>query len=92
MPVADTMRQKLTHAFHPSVLEIVDESHLHAGHAGARAGGETHFRVAIVAEAFAGLSRVARHRKVHETLSEELAGGVHALAITARTPGEVGAR
>jgi BolA protein len=82
------MRQKLVRAFHPTRLEIVDESHLHAGHAGAREGGESHFAVEIVSDAFAGLPRLARHRKVHEVLAEELNGGVHALAISARTPGE----
>jgi BolA protein len=84
------MRQKLESAFHPARLEIVDESYLHAGHAGAREGGESHFRIEIVSDAFAGLSRIARHRKVHEALAEELNGGVHALAIVARTPEEVG--
>jgi BolA protein len=88
MTVADTIRDKLTRAFHPAALTVVDESHLHAGHAGAREGGESHFRVEIVSGAFAGLSRVQRHRRVHEALAEELRGGVHALAITARTPEE----
>jgi BolA protein len=86
MSVAESMRQKLEREFRPALLEIVDESHLHAGHAGARAGGESHFAVEIVSEAFAGLSRIARHRRVHEVLAEELNGGVHALAISARTP------
>jgi BolA protein len=86
--VAETMRQKLDRAFHPVQLEIVDESHLHAGHAGAREGGESHFRIEIVSEAFAGLSRIARHRRVHEVLADELNGGVHALAVAARTPAE----
>jgi BolA protein len=88
MRTAHSIRDKMTRAFAPRALEIVDESHLHAGHAGARAGGESHFRVAIVSDAFAGLSRIARHRKVHEALAEELAGGVHALVITAQTPNE----
>ena len=88
MTVADVMRDKLTRAFRPTALAVVDESHLHAGHAGAREGGESHFRVEIVSEAFAGLSRVARHRRVHDVLAEELRGGVHALAVTARTPDE----
>jgi BolA protein len=92
MRVADSLRTKLTEAFHPTALEIVDESHRHAGHAGAREGGESHFRVAIVSEAFAGMSRIDRHRKVHEVLAAELAGGVHALAITARTPAEARGR
>jgi BolA protein len=82
------MREKLTRAFHPTALAVIDESHLHAGHAGAREGGESHFRVEIVSDTFAGLSRVARHRRVHDVLAEELRGGVHALAVTARTPDE----
>jgi BolA protein len=89
MRIADSMREKLEREFCPVRLEIVDESHLHAGHAGAREGGESHFAVEIVSEAFAGLSRIARHRRVHEVLAEELNGGVHALAITARAPREV---
>ena len=88
MTVADTIRDKLTRAFHPAALAVMDESHLHAGHAGAREGGESHFRVEIVSDAFAGLSRVARHRRVHDVLADELRGGVHALAVSARTPDE----
>ena len=88
--VADRIRTKLTEALSPTELEIVDESHLHAGHASAPEGGESHFRVSIVAAAFEGRSRVDRQRLVYGTLSEELAGPVHALAITARTPSEAG--
>ena len=90
MRVAQAMREKLDRAFRPTRLEIVDESHLHAGHAGAREGGESHFRVEIVADIFAGKSRIARHRMVHDILTDELSGGVHALAIIARTPAEAG--
>ena len=90
MTVADAIRDKLTRTFHPAALSVVDESDLHAGHAGAREGGESHFRVEIVSDAFTGLSRVARHRRVHDVLAQELRGGVHALAITARTPQEAG--
>jgi BolA protein len=86
--VADTIRAKLTEALSPAQLEIVDESHLHAGHASAPEGGESHFRVAIVASAFEGQSRVARQRLVYGALSDELAGPVHALAVTALAPGE----
>lgn len=89
MTVADAIREKLARAFHPTALAVVDESQLHAGHAGAREGGESHFRVEIVSEAFAGLSRVARHRRVHEVLADELRAGIHALAVAARTPDEV---
>ncbi len=92
MTVADTIRDKLARTFHPLALDVIDESHLHAGHAGAREGGETHFRVAIVADAFAGQGRLARHRAVHAALADELAGGVHALSVIARTPDEAANR
>jgi BolA protein len=88
MSVADTIRHKLTRRLAPIRLDIVDESHRHAGHAGARPGGETHFQVTIVAAAFAGQSRVARQRLVYETLAEELATRIHALALTTLAPGE----
>jgi len=91
MQVKQTITDKLTKAFAPQSLEVVDESHRHEGHAGHRPGGETHFRVNIVSEAFRGKGRIDRHRMVNETLSGELAAGVHALAIHARAPGEAGA-
>src|SRR5437660_9525260 len=81
---------KLREAFAPESLDVVDESHHHEGHAGHRPGGETHFRVYIVSEAFRGKSRIERHRMVNETLVRELQGGVHALAIHASAPGEGG--
>jgi BolA protein len=84
----DVITRKLTEAFGPESLRVVDESHQHAGHAGHRPGGETHFRVYIVAEAFVGKTRIERHRLINETLAAELAGGVHALAIHASGPGE----
>lgn len=91
-PVAAAVRAKLMEAFAPSLLVIEDESHRHAGHAGgARADGvqgETHFRIAITAAAFAGLGRVARHRMVNAVLADELHGPVHALALAVRAPGE----
>ena len=90
MAVRDTITDKLTTAFAPQNLDVVDESHRHAGHAGHRPGGETHFRVSIVAEAFRGKSRIERHRMINAILASELAGGVHALAINARAPGEAG--
>ncbi|MBM3511175.1 MAG: BolA family transcriptional regulator [Alphaproteobacteria bacterium] len=92
MRVQNVIRAKLTAALAPAALDIVDESHLHAGHAGARPGGETHFRVRVVAAAFAGQSRVERQRLVYRTLADELAGGVHALAMTTLTPEEEAAR
>ena len=88
MTVARAIRDKLTYALHPVALEIIDESHLHAGHAGAREGGESHFRVKIVSDAFSGHGRVARQRMVYQALAAELAGGVHALSVTAQTPDE----
>lgn len=84
--VQDRITKKLTEAFSPTDLSVKDESHLHAGHAGARPEGETHFRVKVVAEAFRGKPLVQRHRMVNETLAEELAGPVHALAIRADIP------
>lgn len=88
MSVADTIRRKLTLRFAPVRLDILDESHRHAGHAGARPEGETHFAVTIVAAAFAGQSRIARQRLVYETLAEELASRVHALSLKTAAPGE----
>ena len=90
MSVRQDISRKLEAAFAPDRLEIEDQSHLHAGHAGARDGGESHFRVAIVARAFDGKSRVERQRLIHQCLAEELAGPVHALSIAARAPGEPG--
>ena len=92
MSVKSSLEEKLTEAFHPDSLMVVDESHLHAGHAGSRPGGETHFRVTIVAPAFAGKSRIERHRLVNATLAAELAGRVHALGIHAAAPGEGASR
>ena len=88
--VKSCIEQKLQSAFQPDQLQVVDESHLHAGHVGARPEGETHFRVTLVASAFAGKSRVERHRMVNAALAEELAGPVHALAVQASAPGEGG--
>ena len=89
MSVRSILEEKLRTAFAPDWLEIVDESHRHAGHAGHRPEGEIHFRVAIVSAAFAGKSRVERHRLVNAVLAEELASRVHALALKASAPGEV---
>jgi len=86
MSVAEIVEKKIQVAFAPTALEVIDESHLHAGHAGARPEGETHFRVKITSAAFAGLSRVQCHRLVNEALAEELAGPIHALAITTSGP------
>jgi len=86
--VAETMRAKLVAAFSPLALEIRDDSALHAGHAGAREGGETHFKVHIVSAGFIGKSRVERQRMIYTVLAEELADRVHALALDTRSPGE----
>ncbi len=88
MLTADKIKTKLTAAFAPQSLDVVDESHRHEGHAGHRPGGQTHFRVHIVSEAFKGKSRLERHRMINATLAGELSGGVHALAIHASAPGE----
>jgi BolA protein len=86
----DRLRAALETALAPTRLDIEDEGHLHAGHAGARKGG--HFRVTVVAEAFTGLSPIARHRRVYEAAAELMQTDIHALAITARTPAEAAAR
>lgn len=88
MSVAASMRAKLTDAFEPVHLDVVDESHLHAGHMGARPEGETHFRVEIVAAAFDGISRVERQRMVYRVLGDELGDRIHALALRTRSPSE----
>ena len=88
MSVAETIRNKLTDRFTPTRLHILDESHRHAGHAGARPEGETHFTIEIVSPVFAGLGRIERQRRIYAALAEELAGPVHALSIKARSPEE----
>jgi BolA family transcriptional regulator, general stress-responsive regulator len=90
MRTADLITQKLTEAFSPQSLDVVDESHQHEGHAGHRPGGQTHFRIYIVSEQFKGKTRLERHRLINGALSDELAGSVHALAIHAAAPGEGG--
>jgi BolA protein len=83
---ADDIRRELQAALQPDLLEVQDDSHLHAGHAGAREG--RHFTVRIVSPRFEGLSRVARHRLVYDALHSLIPRGIHALAIEARAPGE----
>jgi BolA family transcriptional regulator, general stress-responsive regulator len=92
MRVAATIRSRLTAAFEPERLDLVDESARHVGHAGARPEGESHFRLEIVAEAFAGKSRLERQRLVYAALGELMRGEVHALSISALTPEEARAR
>jgi BolA protein len=82
------MRRKLIAAFAPETLDIVDESARHEGHAGHKPGGQTHFRVRIVADSFGGLTRLERQRRVYAALAQELSNGVHALALNALTPAE----
>ena len=86
--ILETIHDKLTAAFQPSRLDIQDDSARHAGHAGSRPGGESHFNVTIVSLAFSGAPKVARQRMVYRALSEELAGPVHALSVKALAPGE----
>ncbi len=92
MRVADTIRDKLTMAFQPSMLIVQDDSARHAGHSGAvredGSQGETHFTVRIVSEKFEGLSRVERQRRVYDVLARELSDRVHALSLTALSPAE----
>jgi BolA protein len=90
MNTRESITEKLTEAFKPQNLRVEDESHKHEGHAGHRPGGETHFRVYIVSEAFRGKSRIDRHRMINTVLARELEDGVHALALHASAPGEPG--
>ncbi|MES2751006.1 MAG: BolA family protein [Pseudomonadota bacterium] len=89
MTTKDHITKKLSEAFSPESLDVVDESHLHEGHAGHRPGVQTHFRVYIVSKVFAGKSRIDRHRMINSLLAPELAGSVHALAIKAHAPDEI---
>ncbi len=88
MSIAQRIREKLTGAFDPVSLDLIDESAHHAGHAGMQglAAQETHFRLTILAEAFRGISRVQRQREIYRLLAQEFEDGLHALAITAKTP------
>jgi BolA family transcriptional regulator, general stress-responsive regulator len=88
MTLNDWITQTLRERLHPSQLTVTDESEQHRGHGGWREGGETHFRVYIVSEAFIGKSRVERHRLVNEVLKDAFDRGLHALAVQAKAPGE----
>jgi BolA protein len=88
MTMETRIKAKLTAGLDPIALAIIDESHLHAGHAGARAGGQTHYRIKVASARFAGQGRVARHRIVYALLADEIADGVHALALQTLAPGE----
>ncbi len=87
-PLVETIAARLIEALAPTHLEVVNESALHAGHAGDDGTGETHFRVEIESEALVGVSRVERQRRVNRALADLLATRIHALAIRARAPGE----
>ena len=89
---AERMRALLSSALAPVLLEVQDDSSLHAGHAGAAPGGETHYSVLVVSERFRGQGRVARHRLVNAALDAEFGQGLHALALTLRTPEEQAAK
>jgi BolA protein len=86
--MAERIEHKLKVEFAPEALTVTDDSHKHHGHAGWRESGETHFSVAVTSQAFAGKTRVERHRMINTVLADELAGGVHALAISAKAPGD----
>ena len=90
MNVAEEIRRRLA-ALHPSRLDLTDESAQHAGHAGARPGGNTHWRLRMTSPEFAGKATVVRHRMVYHALGNLMDNPIHALAITARAPGEPGA-
>ncbi|MEJ0010765.1 MAG: BolA family protein [Alphaproteobacteria bacterium] len=87
--VAETIRRALDARFRPLLLSVADDSAKHAGHEGAREGGESHFSVTVVSAEFSGLSRVARHRLVYDALGAQFARGLHALSIRALTPEEM---
>lgn len=93
-PLAIAIREKLTEKLNPSVLEVINDSHLHAGHSAMRAigggGGETHFTVNVVSAEFEGKKQMQRHRLIYSTLKAELDAGLHALIIKAKTPLEAG--
>ena len=83
---ADRIRNTLLSAFAPAEVEVIDDSHHHAGHAGARPGDETHYTVRVVSPAFAGLTRVAQHKLVYDALGGRMGGVLHALALTTGVP------
>jgi BolA protein len=88
MTRSERIEMALKTAFQPAVLAVVDESAMHAGHAGAAPGGETHYQVVMESSAFTGMGRLARSRAVHAALAAEFSGGLHALSLKLRAPGE----
>lgn len=83
-----TIREKLMLGLEPTRLDVINESELHAGHRSSPGTGDSHYRIVVVAPRFAGQSRLARHRLINELLADELAGGIHALAVHAFAPDE----
>jgi BolA protein len=88
MSLEKAIREKLMIGLQPVRLDVINESEMHAGHRSSPGTGESHFRVLVVSEQFVGQSRVARHRMVNQLIAQELAGGVHALALSTYAPGE----
>ena len=88
MSVTGRVREKLMIALRPTRLDVINESELHAGHRNSPGTGESHFRILVVSDAFSGKSRLERHRLVNDLLKDELAGGIHALALSTIAPGE----
>ncbi len=88
MSVTGRVREKLMIALRPTRLDVINESELHAGHRNSPGTGESHFRILVVSDAFSGKSRLERHRLVNDLLKDELAGGIHALALSTLAPGE----
>lgn len=86
--VADSIREKLNHAFAPAAFDLLDESHLHSGHAGHDYRGESHFALTLTSAAFAGRNRVERQRMVYAVLADDLRDRVHALRMVLKAPGE----
>jgi len=88
MSIYQIITQKVQKALNPSEIEVIDESHLHAGHSGAREGGESHFAISVTSEQFSGLSRLQRHKLIYTILDFEMKSGIHALRISAKAPEE----
>lgn len=88
MSAETRIKEKLIEALRPERLDVINESEMHAGHRGSPGTGESHFRVLVVSEAFAGKSRVERHRMVNDALKDEVGGRIHALALATYAPGE----
>ncbi|MBY0558259.1 BolA family transcriptional regulator [Hyphomicrobium sp.] len=88
MSVTGRVREKLMIALRPTRLDVINESELHAGHRNSPGTGDSHFRILVVSEVFSGKSRIERHRLINDILKDELAGGIHALALSPLAPGE----